>query len=220
MPGLPSGTDVEIIVHIPWPQALLNAHLKTKHDGDGFKSPPVIPGCIRQARCETWTENANLTVTSLQEHRNTGRRKVSQWEQSPPKVSGSPKIPASLQRGGVPYLRKKDRFYGVFFFLTATFPWCLWSNLQKFDVCRFCQHISPECNYREACILNGRQSHSDWSSTQTSWFNNSINDFKRRSKDYSAPLSVAMCYLWDSISIMSSPYYFLLSGPKLFGLPN
>lgn len=107
-----------------------------------------------------------------------------------------------------------------FFFLTATFPWCLWSNLQKFDVCRFCQHISPECNYREACILNGRQSHSDWSSTQTSWFNNSINDFKRRSKDYSAPLSVAMCYLWDSISIMSSPYYFLLSGPKLFGLPN
>lgn len=57
MPGLPSGTDVEIIVHIPWPQALFNVHLKTKrwnlHDGDGFKSPPVIPGCIRQARCET-----------------------------------------------------------------------------------------------------------------------------------------------------------------------
>lgn len=73
MPGFPNGTDMEIIFRIHSCKSFLARMWKTDlwnlNDASLFKSPPIIPGSTDQVRYESWTENANFTFTSFQEHR-------------------------------------------------------------------------------------------------------------------------------------------------------
>lgn len=77
-----------------------------------FKSPPIIPGSTDQVRYETWTENANLTVTFLQEHREHMWKSVSE-KAMPILETHSIKIPPSSQ-STIPDLKKekeKDSYF-------------------------------------------------------------------------------------------------------------
>lgn len=99
-------------------------------------------------------------------------------------------IPASLQRR-VRHLVKRTHF-------SQQDSPDIWSNLQKFDLYQLCQHICPGSITRDRSTfqMGGKASLIEVQ-TQTSWFNSSINDIKHRSKDYSAPLSVA-CVIYGT----------------------